>query len=233
MRKAANSTTVEVSCGYTDTLMSDPAYMPMGSFDIATDQRNDIDLTAMGEKRFLSIRHRAIATKGQVTWQGMLLKGQTAGIESGPRNMPTEVYGIERSILLPDIPAESDQPLLRYLIHQRTALIAAYDELARRLNELSFEEHWGSVTPTQIVANTIDYDLGTAIVHRMSTDASRNITGFVAPLIERMDTIINTGSFNIVLVHQAASYAGEPDHVSNGSRYHGHPRRARDDLGTI
>lgn len=83
-KAAANSTTVELSCGYTDTLMTDPAYMAMGSFDLSTNQRNDIDLTSLGEKRFLTIRHRVSAPKGQVTWQGMLLTGEPAGVEKGP-----------------------------------------------------------------------------------------------------------------------------------------------------
>ena len=58
-RKSANSTTIETAIGYTDTLMNDPVYMPMESFDISTDQRNDIDLTSVGEKRFISLRHMA------------------------------------------------------------------------------------------------------------------------------------------------------------------------------
>jgi len=85
-KKTTNSTTVSISCGSTNTLMDTPTYTPMGSFDLATDQRNDIDLTDMGQKRFLTVRHRAVALRGQVAWQGGLMKGQSAGIESGPVN---------------------------------------------------------------------------------------------------------------------------------------------------
>jgi len=83
-KKSANSTTVDLSIAYTNTLMTTPSTMPMASFDIATDQRNDIDLTSLGEARFLTVRHRCVAPKGQLTWQGMLLHGEPAGIEKGP-----------------------------------------------------------------------------------------------------------------------------------------------------
>ncbi len=83
-KKSSNATTVDLSLAYTNTLMSTPSTMPMASFDIATDQRNDIDLTSLGEARFLTVRHRCSTRKGQLTWQGMLLHGEPAGIEKGP-----------------------------------------------------------------------------------------------------------------------------------------------------
>src|SRR5438105_2981433 len=101
-------------------------------------------------------------------------------------------YGIERSILLPDVPHYlEDAKLKRYLDSQREALGAAYDELGKRLNELSYEAHWGSNTPTQVTGNQNDYDLGTAIVHRFTTDASRTLTGFLAPLVEMTHVVVN------------------------------------------
>jgi len=84
-------------------------------------------------------------------------------------------------------------------------LTDAYDELAQRTNELSYEAHWGSNSPTQVVANQNDYDLGTAIVHRFTTDASRTFSGFLAPLTEMTHVIVNVGSFNAVIAHQSAS----------------------------
>ena len=65
---------------------------------------------------------------------------------------------------------------------------------------------WAADTPAQITANTNDYQLGTLAVQRLSTDASRNITGFVA-IPNAVKVIINAGSNNVVLQNQNASSA--------------------------
>ncbi len=115
-------------------------------------------------------------------------------------------YGIERQVILPEIPPGlQEERLVDYLQNQRRMLTDAYDELAQRTNELSYEAHWGSNSPTQVVANQNDYNLGTAIVHRFTTDASRTFTGFEAPLTEMTHVIVNAGSFNAVIAHQSAS----------------------------
>jgi hypothetical protein len=85
-KKTTTSTSVYLSLGYTNTLMDPPVYEDMGSFDIADDQRNDVDLAAVTEKRFITIRHRAVASQGQVAWQGGLLHGEPTEIERGPTN---------------------------------------------------------------------------------------------------------------------------------------------------
>lgn len=65
------------------------------------------------------------------------------------------------------------------------------------------------VTVPQLVANTNDLDLGSQIsVARLSTDASRNLTGITdgatnAPGEGRTLTLINVGSFDLVLIHQS------------------------------
>lgn len=83
-KQAANSTLIDISIGYTDTLMTaEPTYVSLGSFDIKSDQRNAIDLTGIGEKRFITIRQSATASKGQVKWMGGLLIGDMAGIADG------------------------------------------------------------------------------------------------------------------------------------------------------
>ena len=66
----------------------------------------------------------------------------------------------------------------------------------------------GDISPTQIVANTNDYNptgLSTAAVLRLSTDASRNITGLVGGADGRLIIIHNVGSFDIVLKDESAS----------------------------
>lgn len=117
--------------------------------------------------------------------------------------MAGESYGIERQVILPDIPPGLQDPrLVDYLGNLRRMISDSYDELAQRINELSYEAHWGSNTPVQIVANQNNYDLGIAIVHRFSTDASRAFSGFLAPLIEITHIIMNAGSFDLVVQHQ-------------------------------
>ena len=131
--------------------------------------------------------------------------------------------GIDRTILLPELP-RIERPLganggrdiearLRalernigelsnYLEQEQVVLSQTYDELARRLNEFLFERIWADATPAQITANQNDYVLGDAIVHRISSDAARTITGFQAPVAPRMVPLVNVGGFNITVSHQ-------------------------------
>jgi hypothetical protein len=66
------------------------------------------------------------------------------------------------------------------------------------------------VTPAQIVANTDNYaptGLGHNLTFRLSTDASRNLTGIVAQAGGTRMRLMNVGSFDLVLVHDATSTA--------------------------
>ncbi len=66
------------------------------------------------------------------------------------------------------------------------------------------------ITPAQLVANTDNWNptgLETASVIRASTDASRNLTGLVAPSDDRLMILANIGAFDLVLVHDATSTA--------------------------
>ena len=68
----------------------------------------------------------------------------------------------------------------------------------------------GEITPAQITANTDNYaptGFATATVIRISSDANRNITGLAGGAAGRMVTLINVGSFNIMLANDAASTA--------------------------
>src|SRR5574339_56630 len=63
----------------------------------------------------------------------------------------------------------------------------------------------GDISPTQITANQNDYNptgLSTASTLRLTTDASRNITGLAGGADGRLICIHNVGSFNIVLTNQ-------------------------------
>ena len=83
-KQTANSTTLNTSLGYSDTLMSDPAYAVMATVDLATDQRNDLDVSSLGEKRFVSLKHYGSASRGQIEWNGGMFRGEEAKIASGP-----------------------------------------------------------------------------------------------------------------------------------------------------
>jgi hypothetical protein len=117
--------------------------------------------------------------------------------------------GIARTINLPDFPTllglggelEAVR-LVQYLRNFHDAVSGSYDDTAKRLNELLVEAQWASDTPAQITSGQNNYDLGTAIVHRLSTDASRTITGFLAPVIERMDVLLNVGAQDLVIANQ-------------------------------
>lgn len=68
----------------------------------------------------------------------------------------------------------------------------------------------GDITPTQIAANTDNYaptGNATASVFRLSTDASRNLTGIANGADGRLILLINVGSFDIVLKNDVTSTA--------------------------
>jgi hypothetical protein len=60
-------------------------------------------------------------------------------------------------------------------------------------------------SPAQITANQASYALNDAVIHRLSTDASRTLFGIVAPANNRRNIIINVGSNDLVLAHESGS----------------------------
>ncbi|HKZ96211.1 MAG TPA: DUF2793 domain-containing protein [Hyphomicrobiaceae bacterium] len=68
----------------------------------------------------------------------------------------------------------------------------------------------GDLSPAQITANQNDYNpsaLAGAAVLRLSSDASRNITGLAGGADGRILVVVNTGASNIVLVDASSSSA--------------------------
>lgn len=66
----------------------------------------------------------------------------------------------------------------------------------------------GVISPPQITANQNDYsptDLATSTILRLTSDASRNITGVATGASGRVLILENVGSFDIVLVNESAS----------------------------
>lgn len=66
----------------------------------------------------------------------------------------------------------------------------------------------GDISPAQLTANTDDYapaGFSTASVLRLSTDASRNLTGLAGGTDGRVITIFNVGSFNLVIKNDVTS----------------------------
>lgn len=66
----------------------------------------------------------------------------------------------------------------------------------------------GDISPAQITVDQNDYNptgLADAVVLRLSSDASRSITGLAGGADGRILTVHNVGAFNLVLVDQSAS----------------------------
>lgn len=61
------------------------------------------------------------------------------------------------------------------------------------------------VSPAQITADQNNYNPGTGSFHRLSTDAARTITGFVAEATGSPMFIANVGAFNLVIANESAS----------------------------
>ena len=76
------------------------------------------------------------------------------------------------------------------------------------------------ISPAQLVANTDNWSptgLSTADVIRVSTDASRNLTGIVAPASAWAIVLENVGSFDLVLKHNVTSTAANRFFCPNDS----------------
>lgn len=78
------------------------------------------------------------------------------------------------------------------------------------------------LSPAQITANSDDYNptnLATAYVLRLSTDASRDLTGIVGGASRRELVLANIGSFNIVLKHNVTSTAANRFYCPGSADY--------------
>lgn len=78
----------------------------------------------------------------------------------------------------------------------------------------------GVVTPAQITANTNDYTptgLASARVLRLSTNASRNLTGIVAQPTGTVLSLCNVGASDLVLVHESGASLAANRFVLPGS----------------
>jgi len=67
-----------------------------------------------------------------------------------------------------------------------------------------------TISPSQLVANTDNWNptgLSTADEIRVSTDASRNLTGITAPAAEKYLALVNIGAQNLVIKHDVTSTA--------------------------
>lgn len=64
---------------------------------------------------------------------------------------------------------------------------------------------YAATSPAQITADQNDYNFGTGTFFRLSSDASRNVTGLANGADGRMVYFVNVGANNIVLQNQNAS----------------------------
>lgn len=74
-------------------------------------------------------------------------------------------------------------------------------------------------TPSQITSNQNDYNPGQSNYYRLSSDASRDITGWLVSQVagQAVFSIVNVGSQNIVLKHQSASSTAANRFICKGA----------------
>lgn len=91
----------------------------------------------------------------------------------------------------------------------RTALGAAQSGTNGDITSLTAlqEIRFPATTPAQIVANTNDYNPGAGAFFRITTDASRNITGIAAGGNGDLILLRNAGAFDFVLTNQDVASA--------------------------
>lgn len=73
-----------------------------------------------------------------------------------------------------------------------------------------------ATTNAQITANTNDYAIGSGTTFRLSSDASRNITGLTGGYDGKIIIIRNVGANDIVFVHNAGSAVANRFDMSGG-----------------
>lgn len=79
-----------------------------------------------------------------------------------------------------------------------------------------------AISPTQIVANTDNYNptsLSTCGRLRVSTDASRNLTGITAGTDGQLMLLQNVGAFDLVLKHDVTSTAANRFYGPNAADF--------------
>jgi hypothetical protein len=86
-KKSSNPVDVSLSVGHSDTYMEEPAFEAKGTFDLSIDQRNDIDISGITEKRFVTVRHTATTNRGGIEWSGGILRGEATDLAHGPTNV--------------------------------------------------------------------------------------------------------------------------------------------------
>ncbi len=102
-----------------------------------------------------------------------------------------------------------------YLPAANTVGLSANSTLSAQLTSTTFQALLqfilsGDISPAQLTANTDDWNptgLSTASVIRVSTDASRNLTGIQGGADGRVLILINVGTQPLVLVHDSTSTA--------------------------
>lgn len=109
------------------------------------------------------------------------------------------------STALPDPP---DRYSVQDQVQLRLAIVRALDDIGRNDD--------ATASPSQITANQDDYETGTLRTLRVSTDASRNLTGLAGGWPGRELRIINAGSQDIVLQNQNAG-SSEGNRVITGT----------------
>jgi hypothetical protein len=82
-----------------------------------------------------------------------------------------------------------------------TNIVANQLNLTGVLDAKQAVQYSGDISPTQIAGNQNDYNpsgLGTAMILRLNSDATRNITGLVGQGDGRLICLVNIGSQNLV-----------------------------------
>ncbi len=99
---------------------------------------------------------------------------------------------------------------LTYNVGSQALAVSGYvaGNIIAPLGQFNRFELIGSISPAQITATTDNYNptgLSTASVLRLTTDASRNITGLAGGADGRVLIIHNVGSFNLVLMDEGGT----------------------------
>lgn len=122
------------------------------------------------------------------------------------------------------------QTLLANAYASGQLIIAMYDSTAGYLNWLNPPPGYdnanvvwnGVISPAQLTANTDDYNptgLATCSTIRLSTDASRNLTGIVAQQLGTIIILNNVGSQDLVLKHDVTSTAANRFYCPNSADF--------------
>jgi len=120
-------------------------------------------------------------------------------------------------LILAGLAADASAQLIRQEQIEDVFAVRDEDEVISGSWQFAAKLFFDADSPAQITATQNDYNPGNKIVSRLSSDATRSITGIAGGATYQVRVLVNIGSFDITLAHEGASSAANRIATVTGS----------------